>query len=82
VVVDPRGTVLAKTANHHEDAASARVPIADFRKTRRMPEFPMALMLPVFQQYQPVFEPNAFLEKLPADYAEAGALVRKRMGMK
>jgi predicted amidohydrolase len=82
VVVDPRGTVLAKTANHHEDAASARVPIADFRKTRRMPEFPMALMLPVFQQYEPVFKPNAFLEKLPETYQESGELVRRRMGMK
>jgi hypothetical protein len=39
-------------------------------------------MLPVFQQYEPVFQPNAFLEKLPATYQDAGALVRKRMGMK
>ncbi len=82
VVVDPRGTVLAKSANHHEDAVSARIPIADFRKTRRIPEFPMALMLPVFQQYEPVFKPNAFLEKLPATYQESGDLVRKRMGTK
>jgi len=82
VVIDPRGTVLAKTANHHEDGCSARVPIGDFRKTRRMPEFPMALMLPVFQQYEPVFQPNAFLERLPATYKDAGELVRKRMGTK
>ncbi len=82
VVIDPRGTVLAKTANHHEDGCSARVPIADFRKTRRLPEFPMALMLPVFQQYEPVFKPNAFLEKLPATYQESGELVRKRMSGK
>ncbi len=82
VVVDPRGTVIAKTSNHHEDDASARIPIADFRKTRRVPEFPMALMLPVFQQYEPVFEPNAFLDKLPATYKESGEMVRKRMGGK
>lgn len=82
VIIDPRGMVLAKTANHHEDAVSARVPIADFRKTRRMPELPMALMLPVFQQYQPVFQPNAFLAELPETYREAGELVRRRAGMK
>ncbi len=82
VVIDPRGTVLAKTANHHEDGCGAREPIADFRKTRRLPEFPMALMLPVFQQYEPVFKPNAFLEKLPATYQESGELVRKRMSGK
>lgn len=82
VIVDPRGTVLAKTDNHHEDIITARIPIADFRKTRRVQELPMALMLPIFQQYQPTFQPNAFMDKLPATYQEAGELVRKRMSMK
>ncbi|MFZ9872559.1 MAG: nitrilase-related carbon-nitrogen hydrolase [Steroidobacteraceae bacterium] len=82
VIVDPRGTVLAKTNNHHEDIITARIPIADFRKTRRVQELPMALMLPVFQQYQPTFQPNAFMDKLPATYQEAGEIVRKRMSMK
>lgn len=82
VIVDPRGTVLAKTDNHHEDIITARIPIADFRKTRRVQELPMALMLPVFQQYQPTFQPNAFLDKLPATYQEAGDIVRKRMSVK
>jgi len=82
VIVDPRGTVLAKTDNHHEDIITARIPIADFRKTRRVQELPMALMLPVFQQYQPTFQPNAFMDKLPATYQEAGEIVRKRMSVK
>jgi len=82
VIVDPRGTVLAKTENHHEDIITARIPIADFRKTRRVQELPVAILLPVLQQYQPLFQPNAFLEKLPQTYQEAGELVRKRMGMK
>jgi len=79
VIVDPRGTVLAKTSNHHEDTASSRIPIADFRKTRRMPEVPIALLRPVLDQYEPVFQPNAFLDELPETYKDAGALVRKRM---
>jgi len=82
VIVDPRGTVLAKTNNHHEDIITARIPIGDFRKTRRVQELPMALMLPVFQQYQPTFQPNAFMDKLPATYQEAGEIVRKRMAGK
>ncbi len=82
VIVDPRGTVLAKTDNHHEDIITARIPIADFRKTRRVQELPMALMLPVFQQYQPTFQPNAFMDKLPGTYQEAGEIVRKRMSAK
>jgi predicted amidohydrolase len=80
VIVDPRGVSLATTSNHHEDVITARVPMADFRKTRRMPEVPMALLLPVFQQYEPVFKPNAFAGSLPASYKEAGDLVRSRMG--
>jgi predicted amidohydrolase len=80
VVIDPRGTVLARTPNHHEEIASARIPIGDFRKTRRPPEFPMALLMPVFQQYEPTFKPGAFLEKLPETYKDAGEIVRRRMG--
>jgi predicted amidohydrolase len=79
VIIDPRGTPLARTSNHHEDIAQARVPIADFRKTRRFPEVPAALFLPVLQQYQPTFQPNAFLGTLPETYEEGGELVRKRM---
>jgi hypothetical protein len=79
VIVDPRGTVLAKTSNHHEDTASTRIPISDFRKTRRFPEVPIALLRPVLDQYEPLFQPNTFLKELPETYKDAGALVRKRM---
>jgi predicted amidohydrolase len=82
VICDPRGNFVARTANHHEDFASARIPIGDFRKTRRVPELPMALMLPVLQKYDPVFQPNAFLEYLPKTYKESGDLVRRRMQRK
>ena len=80
VIVDPRGTPLRRSDNHHESIVSARIPIADFRESRRLKELPAALFLPVLQQYQPRFKPNAFLEKLPATYQEAGDLVRRRMG--
>ena len=79
VICNPRGTALRRSSNHHEDIVSARVPIGDFRANRRFPEIPMALMLPVFQQYQPLFKPNAFLDKLPETYREAGEMVRERM---
>ncbi len=82
VIVDPRGRALARSSNHHEDIVSARVPIGDFRENRRFPELPAALFLPVLQQYEPRFKPNAFLESLPETYKEAGDLVRKRMSMR
>ncbi len=81
-IVDPRGTPLARSANHHEDIVQARVPIGDFRATRMPAEYPMALLLPVFQQYVPTVKPNGFLEELPDNYQEAGALLKRRMGRK
>jgi predicted amidohydrolase len=78
-IIDPRGTRLASSANHHEDIVSARIPIGDFRRTRRFPEIPMAVLLPVFQQYEPTFKPNAFLDYLPTDYKDSGAYVKRRM---
>lgn len=79
VIADPSGNFMAQTANHHEDFASARIPIADFRRTRRTLEVPTAVLLPILQQYQPRFNPNAFLERLPETYREAGELVRQKM---
>jgi len=79
VICDPRGNYLSRTSNHHEDIASTRIPIGDFRKTRRFPEVPVALFRPVLDNYEPLFQPNNFLEKLPETYQEAGALVRSRL---
>lgn len=78
-IVDPRGTPLARSANHHEDIVSARVPIGDFRRTRSPAEYPMALLLPVLSQYQPSVKPNGFLEELPETYQQAGAQLKRRM---
>ena len=82
VICDARGTVIGQTENHHEDMATASIPLASFRKTRRMAEVPVALLLPVLQQYEPVFGPNAFLEYLPTDYQDGGAYLRRRMSGK
>lgn len=80
VIVDPRGTVVGKTSNAHEDAARTRIPLADVRETRRFREVPAALIAPVLMQYQPRFQPHAFLDELPETYEAAGDLVRKKMG--
>ena len=82
VICDARGTVIGQTENHHEDMATASIPLASFRKTRRMAEVPVAMLLPVLQQYEPVFGPNAFLEYLPTDYQDGGAYLRRRMSGK
>jgi predicted amidohydrolase len=79
VIVDPQGSVVAKTSNHHEDIAMSRIPIANFRENRRFREVPAALIIPVLQAYQPAFQPNAFLDRLPETYQEAGQIVREKM---
>jgi predicted amidohydrolase len=79
VIVDPQGSVVAKTSNHHEDIATSRIPIANFRENRRFREVPAALIIPVLQAYQPAFQPNAFLDRLPETYQEAGQIVREKM---
>lgn len=82
LIVDPRGTVLRETRNHHEEIASARIPIADFRRSHKVKELPMALLLPVYQAYTPGFKPNAFLEYLPTDYGDSARYTRERLGSK
>ena len=81
VICNPRGMPLARSGNHHEDVVRARIPIGDFRRTRRFREIPAALIVPVLQQYEPRFKPNVFSEHLPETYKEAGDIVRKKMGL-
>ena len=54
--------------------------MAQFRKMRRTKELPMEMFLPIFQQYEPAFKKNAFLEYLPKDLQDSGDFVYKRLG--
>lgn len=80
VICDPRGATIGKTTTHHEDIAMAHVSMAQFRKTRRTKELPMEMFQPIFQQYEPAFKKNAFLEYLPKDLQDSGDFVYKRLG--
>lgn len=79
VICGPSGK-LAATRSHHQDIATATIPMAEYRRTRRPPEIPIEMYLPVLQQYQPKFKKNAFLEYLPEDYFDSGQFFYKRMG--
>ncbi len=52
LIVDYRGTVLAQEASNNEAIITAEIPIAEFRKNRRIPRYPMEMVMPVFEQYQ------------------------------
>jgi len=48
----PRDQVLAQDKSNNESIIEAEIPIAEFRKNRRIPRYPLEVVAPVFEQYQ------------------------------
>lgn len=70
-IFGPRGVVVARAKSMVEEFVTGVIPIAAFRKTHHIPEVPMALVLPVFEQYTPRYSPNLQAEYIPSDFADA-----------
>jgi len=51
LIVDPRGQVLAEDPSNNEAIIEAEIPIAAFRRNRRIPHYPLEVVAPVFGQY-------------------------------
>ena len=69
-IFGPRGAELVK-AGVFECKEMARIPIADFRKTHRIPDCHLKLYQPVFEQYRERYDPNGYAEYLPTDGRDA-----------
>jgi predicted amidohydrolase len=52
LIVDPRGRVLAEDPSNDDAVIEAEIPIAAFRKGRRIPRYPLEVVSPVFDQYR------------------------------
>ena len=52
LIVDPRGKVLAEDVTNNESIIEAEIPIAEFRRERRLPRYPLEVVAPVFEQYR------------------------------
>lgn len=52
LIVSPRGEVLAEDPSNDENIITATIPIAEFRKNRRIPRYPLEVVWPVISQYQ------------------------------
>ncbi|MBL8201753.1 MAG: hypothetical protein JNK40_12330 [Chromatiales bacterium] len=52
LIVGPRGQVLAEDPTNNEGIIEATIPIAAFRKDRRIPRYPLEVVAPVFSQYR------------------------------
>jgi predicted amidohydrolase len=53
LIVGPRGEVLAEDPTNNESIIEAEIPIAQFRKNRTIPRYPLEVVEPVFSQYVP-----------------------------
>ena len=51
LIVGPRGQVLAEEPSNNEAIIEAEIPIAAFRQGRRIPQYPLEVVAPVFSQY-------------------------------
>lgn len=79
MAVDPNGEIIAKlNSNTEEGIITAIIPIAKFRKGRRLPQFAVELTKNIISQYQDEIPANHLdlpVSKLPEDGREMKALL-------
>ncbi|MEO8223479.1 MAG: nitrilase-related carbon-nitrogen hydrolase [Gammaproteobacteria bacterium] len=78
LIVGPRGEVLAEDATNNEGIIEATIPIAEFRKGRRIPRYPLEVVAPVFSQYRqevPLNQMDLPPGELPGTGADMKALL-------
>ena len=81
LVVAPDGEVLAHAPGNDETIIEATIPIAEFRKGRRIPRYPLEVVAPVFEQYQqesPLNHLDLPPEELPQTRADMKKLLDDR----
>ncbi|MEC7988265.1 MAG: nitrilase-related carbon-nitrogen hydrolase, partial [Myxococcota bacterium] len=82
LIVSPDGEILSQHPERLEEGiVSATIPIAQFRKNRRLPQYSVDLTRAIFQQYREEIPPNHLdipEAKLPRDGKEMKALLDER----
>lgn len=76
LIVDPRGRVLAEDPSNEDSVIEAEIPIAAFRKGRRIPRYPLEVVSPVFQQYRQELPLN-HLDLPPAQLPQTNAQMKE-----
>ena len=67
----PRGVELGMAKTIHEEFVGTRINMADFRRRHRLPDMPKALVMPVYEKYQPPWDPGLSLEYIPKDLEDS-----------
>jgi predicted amidohydrolase len=82
IVVSPSGKVLTQIESRTEEGfASIKIPIAEFRKNRRLPQYSVAFTRSVFSQYIDEIPPNhldVHPSTLPQNGKEMKVLIDKK----
>lgn len=72
-IYGPFGREVDLAESVHQEHITAAIPIGQFRETHRLPDVPMAMVMPVYEQYQPPNPPNLQAEYIPETSEEAAA---------
>jgi predicted amidohydrolase len=75
LIVSPRGDVLAEDPTNNEGIIEAEIPIAAFRKNRRIPRYPLEVVRTVFEQYRPEVPLN-HMDLPPAELPGTGEAMK------
>jgi predicted amidohydrolase len=70
-IYGPFGREMGMAKTIHDEFVKANIPIASFRAGHRIPDIPMALVKPVYDKYQPPYDPGLQLDYIPEDSFDA-----------
>ena len=81
LIVSPRGQVLAEDPTNNESIIEAVIPIGEFRAGRRIPNYPIEVVQPVFDQYRqeiPINHLDLPVDALPQTGEDMKALLDRQ----
>jgi predicted amidohydrolase len=78
-IFGPDGNTIGDTLSQAEDIVVARVPMAAFRKTHRLPDVFMPMYRHLYDAYPARIEPNAYSEGLPKSLDDANRLWKTKV---
>jgi predicted amidohydrolase len=70
-IYGPFGREVAMAKSVHEEFITAALPMGSFRKSYRLPDIPMDLVMPVYAKYQPPNPSGMQLDYIPNDPEDA-----------
>jgi predicted amidohydrolase len=70
-IFGPNGRIVARARSANEEFVTATIPVAEFRRTRAIPDVPMEMLMPVYSRYRPRYGANLQADYIPKDGADA-----------